>query len=471
MAENTNILNPPKLDLSVDRYAAFKTWKVRWTDYTIITELRRKDADYQCAMLRYSFTEDTQKIYESLNLAETRDMDTIIGTIETFARGIVNETLERHNFNARDQQDGETFDDFSTDVKILSKNCNFCQDCHNSLVRDRIVAGIRDDSLRKKLLAEPKLTLKKAEDICRANETAQIGIETLKEDKSSNKATADAIQSSAGAEYQRNKTPFHKTRFQPTQEHPCKFCNRSHQRGTQSCPAWGRTCMACYKRNHFKGSSVCRKQVNFVNESTGAEEDVGALFIGSLKQRTKSPEDTSWEVEMPAAKGNILFKIDTCADVTVISQADLEKTTVTIADLKPTRKKLTGPTQQELKCLGYAYLTFQWGDKSSQEIVYVCKRLRKSLLGRPAIRRLDIAKMRMAESYSCGEVNITNNKFRQKFPDVFNGLGEITGDPIHIKIQSNATPYRITTPRHIPVRLFEAVKKELNRMLNLGVIK
>ena len=38
-----------------------------------------------------------------------------------FSRGMVNETLERHLFNSRKQDDGEKFDDFLTDLKILSK--------------------------------------------------------------------------------------------------------------------------------------------------------------------------------------------------------------------------------------------------------------------------------------------------------------------------------------------------------------
>ena len=69
-----------------------------------------------------------------------------------------------HTFNQRIQEEGETFDDFVTDIKILSKNCNFCATSHDSMIRDRIVTGI-NDTLRKKLLAEPKLTLKQAEGI------------------------------------------------------------------------------------------------------------------------------------------------------------------------------------------------------------------------------------------------------------------------------------------------------------------
>ena len=159
--------------------------KAKWIDYCIVTELEKKTPEYQSAMLRYTFTDETRNIYESLNLSETdaKDIEKIIDVLEKFAKGIVNETLERHLFNSRWQEEGELFDDFLTDIKILSKNCGFSGSCHDSLVRDRVVAGISDDQLRKRLLSDSKLDLQKAENICRSYEKATHGMEALNESK------------------------------------------------------------------------------------------------------------------------------------------------------------------------------------------------------------------------------------------------------------------------------------------------
>ena len=88
---------PPKLDLSVDRYSAFKAWKDRWDDYAVVSSLSTQTNEYQCSMLRYTFTEDTRKIYNTLNLTadESKNLNTIINKLETFAKGTVNETMER----------------------------------------------------------------------------------------------------------------------------------------------------------------------------------------------------------------------------------------------------------------------------------------------------------------------------------------------------------------------------------------
>ena len=150
MAIARSNFEPPKLDLTVDRYSAFKTWKDRWTDYVVVTKLSDEAAEYQSSMLRYTFTEETRKIYNTLNLTdeEAKSCNAILTKLETFAKGTINETMERHIFNSRSQEEDEPFDDFLTELKVLSKNCNFCEVCHDGLIRDRIVGGVRDEPLR-----------------------------------------------------------------------------------------------------------------------------------------------------------------------------------------------------------------------------------------------------------------------------------------------------------------------------------
>ena len=212
---------PPVLDLSVDRYTAWRAWKAKWIDHCIVTELEKKPPEYQSAMLRYTFTDETRNIYESLNLSETdaKDTEKIINVLEKFAEGIVNESLERHLFNSRCQEEGELFDDFLTDIKILSKNCGFCGSCHDSLVRDRIVAGINDDQLRKRLLADSKLDLQKAGNICRSYEKATQGMEALNESKTEiNFSTKQKVVQTRLANIQHHQKPRAEQKTGPQQK-------------------------------------------------------------------------------------------------------------------------------------------------------------------------------------------------------------------------------------------------------------
>ena len=74
-------------------------------------------------------------------------------------------------YNRRVQENGELFDTFLGDVRRLARSCEFAV-VEESMIRDRIVVGIRDETTRHKLLQVRDLTLAMAIDICRASEAA-----------------------------------------------------------------------------------------------------------------------------------------------------------------------------------------------------------------------------------------------------------------------------------------------------------
>ena len=275
-------LSLPTLDMSVDRYAAFRSWKERWRDFVLLAELDKKDPAIHAAMLRYTFSEDTRNVYESWNLSEEdkKNPTVIMAMMEEFAKGIVNETLERHKFFQRQQEEGESFDDFLTDVKLLSKNCNFCNtaECYESLLRDRIVNGVISDKVREKLLTIKKLTLEKAIEICRSSEKAIDGVSTLK------KSLTEPEESVARVNTRRYKYQSQQGK-RDTVYNICKFCTRRHQfAGRESCPAWGKKCRECGNNNHFAKSTVCPSSKNKSNNGErDAEEHLGAPFLGSVE--------------------------------------------------------------------------------------------------------------------------------------------------------------------------------------------
>ena len=86
--------------------------------------------------------------------------------------GEVNETYERYVFNSRNQGESESIEAYITELRKLMKTCNFCDCPKDTLLRDRIVLGVNNKNLRKRLLQERKLTLKKLVDICRSIEAA-----------------------------------------------------------------------------------------------------------------------------------------------------------------------------------------------------------------------------------------------------------------------------------------------------------
>ena len=79
--------------------------------------------------------------------------------------------VQRFKFNTRSQQPGETIAMFLAELRHLSEHCEFGITL-DEMLRDRLVCGVRDIRIQRRLLAEPKLTLKRALDLSLAIETA-----------------------------------------------------------------------------------------------------------------------------------------------------------------------------------------------------------------------------------------------------------------------------------------------------------
>ena len=82
------------------------------------------------------------------------------------AVGKTNETGDRFPFNKHEQSKGGSFKTFHAVVRSLSKTCNYCDKCVNSILRDRVVLGIRDLETQPALLKEHCLTLNSCINIC-----------------------------------------------------------------------------------------------------------------------------------------------------------------------------------------------------------------------------------------------------------------------------------------------------------------
>ena len=97
------------------------------------------------------------RIYNGLSFdtpEDTRTVDQIVTTFDSFAIGEVNETYDRYIFNQRHQDESESFELFLSALRKLIKTCNYCGTCVNSILRDRIVLGIRDTNTQQALLKE-----------------------------------------------------------------------------------------------------------------------------------------------------------------------------------------------------------------------------------------------------------------------------------------------------------------------------
>ena len=86
---------------------------------------------------------------------------------------------ERFKFYKRLQREEESVAEYSVTLKQLSTHCDFGSFLNDAL-RDQLVCGLRHETIQKKLLAEDKLTFKKACEIAQAMELADRNANELK---------------------------------------------------------------------------------------------------------------------------------------------------------------------------------------------------------------------------------------------------------------------------------------------------
>ena len=97
---------------------------------------------------------------------------------ESYCLGKMNIIYERYRFNNRNEDAGESIDTYGSNLRSLTDTCNFGT-LKEEMIRDRIVCGVRDSSLRKKLLQVPELTLEKCIAMCRSADATSTQLEAV----------------------------------------------------------------------------------------------------------------------------------------------------------------------------------------------------------------------------------------------------------------------------------------------------
>jgi len=173
------------------------------------------------------------------------------------------EILCRFKFNKRDQMQSETIAEFVAQLRKLSENCNFGTQL-DFMLRDRLVCGIRDEDIQRKLLCDPTLTLTTAMDIALAGEAALRQASEIRRNNEHSDSTVNLVKSRG---LTRN---FSKSKQSNQQKKPCYRCGMHHPQG--ECKFLKVTCHYCKKIGHI--AKVCRAKTQArtgppVNRPTG----------------------------------------------------------------------------------------------------------------------------------------------------------------------------------------------------------
>lgn len=416
-------------------------------------------------------------------------------------------------FQMKKQGKNESVQQYITELRNLAEKCEF-GDSMDSQLCVAISNGVRDEKLKAKLWTED-LSLNKIIEKCQLwqqrEQTKHLYSETP---ATSQSADVHALRGQRGRNYRGRQQG--RGRGQQTQSfsdtsrggHSApRRGQRGSYRGAESgtnyikncgrcgsdhvpyrCPANGKTCAICKRLHHF--AKVCRNKntVNFaesdtrdhgyyVNQSDSNDRNnhVYEMFTHDKSEdnfvwlnETNNNHDnvTKWSVTVQTAGGDqVSFKIDTGADVNVLSKACYNNMYVKPL-LQPSQTNILGFGKQpvisygsiELKCV-YKQVKYNLVCEVVEAKVPNVLSLKDSVRMN-LVRRVDTLKTMSTNVPECKHQSAI--KIIEEYHDVFQGVGKVPGK-IKLKVNPDATPIA-QPPRPLPVALRVPVQKKLKEL-------
>ena len=332
--------HPPE-NFDFMRPAGWPEWRERFDRYRKASKLHKEDEDVQVSTLIYALGKEADKVFKTFTFNNAADANKYELVLQKFNDHFLPRTdilHERAKFYNRHQKVGESVEQFHRSLHDLASTCSF--ENLEEAVRDRLVIGLLDKEVAEKLQLEElsKVNLKYAVDTARHYElvkeqqtsTASVNAVSGPTPQSSKqRGRGGAYKSSRGHNNFRGNSHFQPQRGQNSRVSSCGNCGCQHAKQSQ-CPARGKTCRKYNKQNHFgrmcrSGKNINEVETFFTEAVTEENEEVffmGSVFdINSVRQEAEPP----WFVDINLCGLSTIFKINTGADVSVVSHNIYQK--------------------------------------------------------------------------------------------------------------------------------------------------
>jgi hypothetical protein len=275
VSRNAPRIDPPsEITLDSEREHNFRRFKSRWDSFYILSRLSDETQEYQRALLLYTMGDEAARVVESSEKYKTdKSLVAILNVLEQYCIGESNIVHERYKFNTRNQLPTESFDTFYAELRALAGKCAFDYRPKadggtapaDEMLRDRIVLGIRDDSVRKKLITQGNaLTLEDAVRVCRSNEVTSHVMKSVAKGAVSSGTSVDAVQmkrkgtkskpSYADKPSDKNFKPASQSKRPASgTKQPSNKCGRcgKEPHSKKDCPARDAKCRNCSRVGHY----------------------------------------------------------------------------------------------------------------------------------------------------------------------------------------------------------------------------
>eukprot|EP00057_Strongylocentrotus_purpuratus_P007672 XP_011662146.1 PREDICTED: uncharacterized protein K02A2.6-like [Strongylocentrotus purpuratus] len=461
-----------------DKVEEWKLFCQLWENYRIITELHAKTKEYQRAVFLNTAGPEALRVFNSLTfnaLADgTRedeyDITLIMKKLTDVIVGERNETYERYVFNKREQKETENIDTYVNNLREMVKSCNFGE-LQESLLRDRVVLGIRDHGTRRLLLQKRKLTLSQAIDICRSAEATASQLRELGEESRDSVHGVRPKPRRSDVRKKDVRKESHK-RWETTIQ--CKYCGKKHRKMKEECPAYGKKCNKCQKMNHF--ACCCNtKSIRTVDyeESEYSETDSEVESVNCVEVVNATSSNSTKKplyAEMMIDDNPVKFQIDSGATVNVIPKKYVKSK----IDTRDAELRMYNETTLMAEGRVKIILRNPKNKKKYRvDFMVVKENNRVPLLGRNTSEKMKLIKVNYDTFKQIHSVKKKGeSELLTEYEDVFDDArpGKLPG-LVHL-VTDQARDVRPTqcNAKPVPVSMKEKVKKGLNDLVQQDIL-
>ncbi|XP_033729471.1 uncharacterized protein K02A2.6-like [Pecten maximus] len=376
---------------------------------------------------------------------------------------------ERFRFHKRDQKEGEPIREFNAAIRKLSEHCGFGAVLEETL-RDRLVCGLRNEQIQRKLLSEDGLTYKNALDISIAMETAsRDAIELQKEKQQSvNKIN----------KFKQNNNRKHMNKKKGSTEHKgtsgsCFRCGGTNHTAAD-CYFKESLCHGCKKKGHIKKACMEKQFKKGKVYSLNHEDDDEETLLGSFTVKNLN-SDVIWV--NPEVNGKLIsMELDTGSPVTIVP-ASVYRKHFKDHELETTTLKLKTYAGDTINPLGLLQARVKLNGQTAVLPIHVVSDKCKGppLLGRNWLSALtldwtEIKKAKNENLHYHTDVK-DQNLLKQKYASVFKEeLGTLKDITAQIKVKPGSDS-KFCKARTVPYAIKPKVEAELLRLVSTGILK
>jgi hypothetical protein len=219
-----------------------------------------------------------------------REYDTLSTGLNSFFRGMVDESVDYSRFHDASQEAAEGIHKYTLRLRALAASVNVAPS--SFAFRHQLLKGMRDRELAVKA-ADDSIAIAELIQIAARKEQREASSVLRKPEPWSSIETQPVI-AAVSANKGWKKRPRVEKRFAtkdrdtgpPSKSKSCRYCGGRQHEDKKSCPAYGKECHECGTSNHF--ASVCEKRKKKISAMTQDERENSPADDAQVRTQRKN---------------------------------------------------------------------------------------------------------------------------------------------------------------------------------------